>query len=432
MYTSIYSGPNFYVYLITDLNPIGTEKYYIGSSTRKELIEKNINPEEDTYFGSSTVEHFKILQKNQSPQLERIIVKTFSFKKDCLDYEEKLQREYEAASNPLFYNLSYANSFMNSVESINKGLETKRNNIDDNGLNEFNRTSLKISKHHEDVNWVNDVWKPACIQIGKSNSKYHNNPDWKSTVWVAAVDKIKSHYNDPDWIDNVKIPSTKRMIESKLNNIDEDGLNTFQRVGIKASNTKLNDIDENGLNTFQRVGVKMLNTKLNDIDENGLNACIRNTRKGNETKLNDVDVNGLNTFQRVGIKTLNTRLDDIDENGLNSFKRAGIKMLSTKLNDVDDTGLNSFERAHKKSTKTKGFRYSNICHIELGCFRTGVLMADQLPHLSPSVIIRLARTNFNQVITKLSYLRNNYLQYLGTEDDIVGLTWKDLGFYLDS
>ena len=57
MHTSIYSGLNFYVYLITDLNPIGTEKYYIGSATRKELIEKNIDPELDDYYGSSTVPH---------------------------------------------------------------------------------------------------------------------------------------------------------------------------------------------------------------------------------------------------------------------------------------------------------------------------------------------------------------------------------------
>jgi len=125
MYTSIYSGPNFYVYLITDLNPIGTEKYYIGSSYRKELQENNINPEEDTYYGSSSVEHFKILQKTQSSQLERVIIETFDNIKECLDYEENLQREHKAAINPLFYNKGYANKgFAPSFNSNAKHIET--------------------------------------------------------------------------------------------------------------------------------------------------------------------------------------------------------------------------------------------------------------------------------------------------------------------
>ena len=68
---------NFYTYLIIDHNPIGTEKYYFGSATRIQLKERNIKPDEDLYFGSSSVEYLKILQDSRSPQLERIVIDTF-------------------------------------------------------------------------------------------------------------------------------------------------------------------------------------------------------------------------------------------------------------------------------------------------------------------------------------------------------------------
>jgi hypothetical protein len=174
MHTSIYNGFNFYVYLITNLNPIGTEKYYIGSSYRKKLQDNNIDPEEDNYYGSSSVPYLRELQDNHSIQLERIIIKTFSSKKECVDYEEQLQREYEAASNPLFYNLSYANGkFISDSETARKSANTKLNNIDVNGLN-----------------------------------------------------------------------THQRVTEIRLNDIDESGLNSYQRANKKANITRRGDIDK--------------------------------------------------------------------------------------------------------------------------------------------------------------------------------------------
>ena len=185
MYTSIYSGPNFYVYLITDLNPIGTEKYYIGSSYRKELQENNINPEEDTYYGSSSVEHFKILQKTQSSQLERVIIETFDNIKECLDYEENLQREHKAAINPLFYNKGYANKgFAPSFNSNAKHIET----ITDP---EWKATTGK-KQSAKMINTRNDPeWKATT---GKDSTAKHietiTDPEWKATI---GKDKIRKH-----------------------------------------------------------------------------------------------------------------------------------------------------------------------------------------------------------------------------------------------
>jgi hypothetical protein len=144
MHTSIYSGLNFYVYLITDLNPIGTEKYYIGSATRKILKEDNIDPELDTYYGSSTVEHFRILQDSRSSQLERVVIKTFMDSRVCRMYEEMIQKDHNVIENPLFYNKAYANGVTtSSKESTIKRLNTMIGDIDENGLDGIQRASLK-------------------------------------------------------------------------------------------------------------------------------------------------------------------------------------------------------------------------------------------------------------------------------------------------
>jgi hypothetical protein len=83
MTTSIYQGDNFYVYLITDLNPSSEARYYIGSATRKELVEKNIDP--DLYKR----------QKTQSIELDRIIIETHTDKDECLLAEEWYQRHHQ-------------------------------------------------------------------------------------------------------------------------------------------------------------------------------------------------------------------------------------------------------------------------------------------------------------------------------------------------
>lgn len=61
----------------------------------------------------------------------------------------------------------------------------------------------------------------------------------------------KGVYGDGVWLKNRT---------TKLNNIDENGLNSNQRGAIKIREVKLNDIDENGLNAFQRAGIKMTET----------------------------------------------------------------------------------------------------------------------------------------------------------------------------
>ena len=194
MHTSIYNGNNFYVYLITDLNPIGTERYYIGSSTRKELQENNIDPENHRYFGSSYVKYFRSLQDVCSSQLERVVVKTFNNSKECLEYEEFLQRDHEVASNPLFYNLSYANCNMtNTPESTAKQCETINDpkwkaTVGKEGM-------VKRSKTINDPKWKATVGKEGMIK----RSKMINDPEWMATVGKEGMIKRSKTISDPEW-----------------------------------------------------------------------------------------------------------------------------------------------------------------------------------------------------------------------------------------
>ena len=194
MHTSIYNGNNFYVYLITDLNPIGTERYYIGSSTRKELQENNIDPENHRYFGSSYVKYFRSLQDVCSSQLERVVVKTFNNSKECLEYEEFLQRDHEVASNPLFYNLSYANCNMtNTPESTAKQCETINDpkwkaTVGKEGM-------IKRSKMINDPEWMATVGKEGMIKRSKTIS----DPEWKATIGKEGIAKQLKIFSDPEW-----------------------------------------------------------------------------------------------------------------------------------------------------------------------------------------------------------------------------------------
>ena len=215
MHTSIYNGNNFYVYLITDLNPIGTERYYIGSSTRKELQENNIDPENHRYFGSSYVKYFRSLQDVCSSQLERVVVKTFNNSKECLEYEEFLQRDHEVASNPLFYNLSYANCNMtNTPESTAKQCETINDpkwkaTVGKEGMVKRSKTindpkwkatvgkegMIKRSKTINDPEWMATVGKEGMIKRSKTIS----DPEWKATIGKEGIAKQLKIFSDPEW-----------------------------------------------------------------------------------------------------------------------------------------------------------------------------------------------------------------------------------------
>ena len=89
---------NHYVYLIEKKNSLpNQEKYYIGVRSCESKISN------DDYMGSSKylTEDIKINGKNQ---YNKIILKRFESRKEALLYEIELHKQFDVASNFLFFN----------------------------------------------------------------------------------------------------------------------------------------------------------------------------------------------------------------------------------------------------------------------------------------------------------------------------------------
>lgn len=139
---------------------------------------------------------------------------------------------------------------------------------------------------------------------------------------------------------------TKIKIKKKQKYNNENYNNSLKTV-----QTKLNDIDENGLNIFERSNKKAMNTMRNDIDEFGYNMFKRKAIKAKETGSRPNE-NNISNYQLGALKVRNKRLNDIDENGLNSYQRASL--LSKNTNYIK-YGQDSY-------AKTKQFKEYMIEH----------------------------------------------------------------------
>ena len=101
--------------------------------------------------------------------------------------------------------------------------------------------------------------------------------------------------------------------KSNLENVDEFGLNTFQRGQKNANISRLKT------NSYKEAGKKISYTKNKKI-ENGLRNCDISNAKMKQTKLL-VGEDGLTNAQRSARKMADKRLNDIDDYGLNQYQR---------------------------------------------------------------------------------------------------------------
>jgi len=164
---------------------------------------------------------------------------------------------------------------------------------------------------------------------------------------------------------------SKIMVNTRRNDIDDSGLDSYAIGARKGKQTKLKDIDENGLNGLERssrkaaetmnkkqdnnksirtiAAKKMVDTRSKEV--NGISSYKIGGQKAIETKRKDIDENGLNGLERSSRKGKQTKLKDIDENGLNGLERSSRKAAETKRNDVDENGLNAHQRQGQKMSK---------------------------------------------------------------------------------
>lgn len=166
----------------------------------------------------------------------------------------------------------------------------------------------------------------------------------------GVINERKNRLND---IDKNGRNSYQRVVYNRINDIDENGLNAYQRAAIKGVNKKLNTLDNNGNNIFNLAIQKQIKTMHEDIDEFGNNAYTRSRQKQSKYMHNDIDENGHNAYTRSRIKQRVKMLNDIDENGLNGYDRSRQKARKTSLSNIDENGNNSYQRAAIKIYNTK-------------------------------------------------------------------------------
>lgn len=266
----MFQNLNIYIPYVYKIIHLPSNRTYIGSRTSKLL--KGIHPVNDlgiNYFSSSRHPLLnKKLQKSKPEDYRYEVIAQFDTKEQTLMFEKFLHKIYNVENNPSYLNLRNANNDGNfltdEVQSIalkkshetksiiredgtriyddiiKKVNEAKYNNIDENGLNGFERAAQKISKA---LNTIQENGKTLAQNINQTKAKI--------------------------------------MKETILSN----GLSISQNGSLKAAETMRNDIDENGLNMLQRKKQKGDETLRNDIDENGLNGLERAARKGTKTRI---------------------------------------------------------------------------------------------------------------------------------------------------
>lgn len=106
---------------------------------------------------------------------------------------------------------------------------------------------------------------------------------------------------------------------------------------------KLNNIDENGMNSYQRQIVRCKYTKQKnhgDPNYNNKEQILKTSRQKDE--------NGLTSYDYANISRDNTKQKRYNDKYYNNWKQA----IETRRNDIDKNGLNSYQRASIKAEQT--------------------------------------------------------------------------------
>lgn len=195
-----------------------------------------------------------------------------------------------------------------------------------------------------------------CSVCGKKN-KYIN-----STLGYSYHCSVKCSNSDPKKKlvteqNNLKKYGVRHTFQSD-NNKQKSEITMLKKYGTKhftnpekAKITRLNDIDENGLNSYERSVIKTINTGKNNIDKNGNNSFKRGSIKAQNTK----EIRYGNKNYTNLEKHKKTCFERYNDEGYTNRKKAK----ETLLNDIDSNGLNGYQRAYKKVEHTKILKYGD-------------------------------------------------------------------------
>jgi hypothetical protein len=232
---------------------------------------------------------------------------------------------------------------------VKKAIITKKNDIDENGLNSFQRANLK---YKETVNKIGEDGLTIRQKADKKGGETRRSLD-ENGISIAKKASIKANKTKLNNIDNNGLNSIQRtVLKNKINNtiIGIDGLTNIQRI-TNSAKLKNEKIYENGISGYSKNAIKATETKKNTFNTNNISIFEESVKKGVETR-KSLDENGISIAKKASIKANKTK-SIIDENGLNVSQKAAQKALITKLNNIDENGLNSIQRGLLKANKTK-------------------------------------------------------------------------------
>jgi len=202
--------------------------------------------------------------------------------------------------------------------------------------------------------------KAELLKYGGSGSywnkhlKKHGKDISVEIYGIYNIEEVKeialkfSRDNDIVSLVNESGPRKGKKVWANL--IPENGIGGITRETVK---NRLEDINSDGLNSYQRAKAKQISRELKDIDSNNLNGLQRIAKKRIINQRKDIDENGLNSLQRSAIKTANTKREDIDENGLNGLQRAARKMIENQRNNIREDGKSILDIRKEKYMQTR-------------------------------------------------------------------------------
>jgi len=193
-----------YTYLITNLNPSTTEKYYIGVRSCSCL------PENDNYMGSSSLLKEDIT-KIGIESFEKVIIEIWDTRELASLNEEWLHGYYNVADSTEFYNRRNARgNFTVTLDSIAKMTKT----INDPAY----KHKKKLSTEKANITRQNPKWKET---IGKQQkAKYKetiHSQAWKNSTGIIRSNKIRDKRLDYKWKNTVGAIAKKSEMNTKSN-----------------------------------------------------------------------------------------------------------------------------------------------------------------------------------------------------------------------
>jgi hypothetical protein len=160
--------------------------------------------------------------------------------------------------------------------------------------------NIKLKSYYDKYFIKNDNEK-KCLICGEEKIFLSLIKGYKLTCGKPLCLKIIQRKRKKELYDDENYNNRKKANETRIKNSGTLE-NSYKKGSEKNIKNKLNNVDENGLNSIQRGVIKNKETKLKNHGDP--NYC--NVKKIKQTKLNNIDKNGMNSFERQSIKIKET------------------------------------------------------------------------------------------------------------------------------